>query len=304
MVEEVLKYLGCRERPDGIYVDCTTGTGGHSLAILEAAPQGRLICIDRDAHSLEVAKERLKQYRDRTQLLHGDYRQISEHLENLGTASVNGCLIDAGMSLYQVDSPDRGFSFRAASPLDMRYDQNQPLTASDLVNQLSQVELAELIRQFDEGWARRIASAIVTQRPITNTAQLAAIVAAAIPAKERRRKTHPATKTFAALRAAVNTEIGALQNGIINAANVLTIGGRLVVLGYSSLDDRIVKTAFRSLAARREWKPRPVGESQPSVPTLALFKVLTKKPLAPSTAEVRENPRARSAKLRALERCA
>ncbi|MCS6861137.1 MAG: 16S rRNA (cytosine(1402)-N(4))-methyltransferase RsmH [Abditibacteriales bacterium] len=303
MVEEVLSHLGCRERPDGTFVDCTTGTGGHSLAILEAAPQARLICLDRDARSLEVAKERLYAYRHRVQFRQGDYRQLPEHLENLGITEVDGCLIDAGMSLWQVDDPERGFSFRVAGPLDMRYDQSQPLTAADLVNRLSQVELADLIRHFtDERWARKIAAAIVAQRPITDTVTLAHIVAAAVPAPRRPQKRHPATKTFAALRAAVNEELDALRNGVLVAAKVLAVGGRLVVLTYSSHEDRTVKQTFRTLADFGGLKPRPEVPSHDSVPPLALFRILTKKPLVPSASEARQNPRARSAKLRALER--
>lgn len=303
MVEEVLTHLGCRERPNGTFVDCTTGTGGHSLAILEAAPQGQLICLDRDARSLEVAKERLKDHSHRVQFIQGDYRQLDQHLENLGITEVDGCLIDAGMSLWQVDDPERGFSFRAAGPLDMRYDQSQSLTAADLVNRLSQVELADLIRHFaDERWARKIAAAIVARRPITDTTTLARIVAASIPANRRPQKIHPATKTFAALRAAVNEEIDALRVGVLVAAGVLTVGGRLVVLTYSSHEDRTVKQTFRTLADSRGGKPRPGVPSHPSVPPLALFKVLTRKPIVPSVREARQNPRARSAKLRALER--
>jgi 16S rRNA (cytosine1402-N4)-methyltransferase len=303
MVEEVVTYLGCRERSAGTFVDCTTGTGGHSLAILQAAAQGRLICLDRDTRSLAVAKERLKEYGDRIYFVQGDYRQLDQHLEKLGITEVDGCLMDAGMSLWQVDDPERGFSFRAAGPLDMRYDQSQSLTAAELVNRLSQVELADLIRQFaDERWARRIAAAIVAQRPITDTAHLASIVAAAIPAKARPRNRHPATKTFAALRAAVNAELDALQNGVFVAARRLAVGGRLVVLTYSSNEDKVIKNTFRSLADPGGLKPRPGESLNASVPPLAHFKVLTKKPLAPSADEARQNPRARSAKLRALER--
>ncbi len=303
MVEEVLTCLGCRERPDGTFVDCTTGTGGHSLAILEAAPQARLICLDRDARSLEVAKERLQDHRHRVRFAQGDYRQLDQHLENLGITEVDGCLIDAGMSLWQVDDPERGFSFRVAGPLDMRYDQSQSLTAASLVNQLSPVELADLIRHFaDERWARKITAAIVARRPITDTATLASIVAASIPAKRRPQKIHPATKTFAALRAAVNEELDALRVGVLVAAGVLAVGGRLVVFTYSSHEDRTVKQTLRTLADSSDCKPRPEVPSHNSVPPLTLFKVLTKKPLVPSADEARQNPRARSAKLRALER--
>jgi 16S rRNA (cytosine1402-N4)-methyltransferase len=303
MVEEVVAYMRCRKsgaehtstittttktgdgpasgiaadaandelkaiQQDAVYLDATLGTAGHTLAILEADPDCRVIALDRDEDSMQIARQRLEaaQVAHRVTLVHGDFRHASEllrpFLENQKVATdgrpirhISGALIDAGMSLYQVTWAERGLSFRADAPLDMRYDRAQEVSAYDLVNRLSALELEDLLFKFsDERWARRIAANIVEQRrhqPIRTTAELASLVEAAIPAAVRHQsRVHPATKTFAALRLAVNDEFWALDQGVWSISSVLANAARLVVLTYSSNEDRTVKRTFRRLAGR------------------------------------------------------
>ena len=287
MGAEVLHWLN--PRPGTIVVDATVGTGGHSLLILPTLlPNGRLIALDRDREALEVAKTRLAAFDPQVTFVHGNYRNLPTILSRLGLTRVDGVLLDLGMSSFQVDRAERGFSFSHEGPLDMRMDTAQEVTASTLVNHLTADELATILEMFgEERFARRIARRLVETRrnePITTTAQLARLVASAVPSGLRPQRLHPATRTFQALRIAVNDEVGALEQCLSDLSTLLSPGGRAVTLSYHSLEDRLVKHRF-------------VQEMRDG-----LWTVLTKKPLRPIDDEVQRNPRARSAKLRAVER--
>ncbi len=279
---EVIKWLGIR--PDGTYVDATVGTGGHALEIARRLTTGRLVGIDRDAQALEQARERLKDYERQVTLVEANFSRIDEVARELRLPPIDGLVADLGVSTLQLDTGDRGFSFRQAAPLDMRMDRSSPLTADEIVNRWSERELADLLFHFgEEHDARRIARAIVRKRPIRDTEHLATVVAGARKAKGRQ-KLHPATKTFLALRIAVNREMEELGQFLLRAPATLSSGGRWVILSYHSLEDRQVKQAFRRLAAAGEMK------------------VLTKKPIMPSAEEIESNPRARSARMRVAEK--
>jgi len=291
MVTEVLEWL--RPRPGGCYLDATVGEGGHAEAILEASgPDGRVIGFDRDSHVLAVAGERLAGYGLRCTLVQGDYREMDERWPLLGVETVDGILLDLGLSSYQLDQPERGFSFRTDGPLDMRFDPSQGATAADLVARSSDEELGQWLREYgEERWARRIARAIVRHRerePLLTTQQLASVIERAVPPAARHGRIHPATRTFQALRIVVNRELDELGDALERLIARLTSGGRLCVLTYHSLEDRIVKHRFRAIAAAREGAASGLT-------------VLTKRPLRPSPEEIEANPRARSAKLRVIE---
>lgn len=294
MVDEVIEFLRVREVKKGVFLDMTVGTGGHALAILKANPKVEIIGIDRDAESLEVAAERLSDFADRVTLIHGDMRDSRRLLSQVGIDKVDGCLIDPGLSLWQVDSK-RGFGFLDDSPLDMRIDRSAKINAQTLLQTLSAKELEELFVQVGErrSDASRIAQAIVRERNrsggIPTAKALAELVARVKGWRERR--IHPATKVFLALRIAVNEEIEALKGGTFEGVHLLKRGGRLVVLTYHSLEDKAVKETFAVLA-----QPLKEGEKRP------LVRILTKDPLRPSLQERQQNPRARSCKLRAVER--
>ena len=293
MVTELLQRL--RPMAGGCYLDATVGEGGHAEAILEAsAPTGRVVGFDRDPHVLAVARERLAGYGARCQLLHGDYREMEQRLSSLGVELFDGILIDLGLSSYQLNQPERGFSFRAVGPLDMRFDPSQGLTAADLVAECSEGELCRWLQDFgEERWARRIARAIVQQRerePLLTTPQLVSVIEHAVPPAARYGRIHPATRTFQALRIVVNRELDGLAEALARWAARLAPGGRLCVLTYHSLEDRIVKHQFRALAEAA----RTAGG--------APLTVLTRRPLRPTPQEIESNPRARSAKLRVIER--
>ncbi len=283
LLEEVLFWL--RVEPGRVYVDGTVGLGGHSAAILErSAPDGFLVGFEWHAPSLAWAQERLKAYEGRFVLVRENFARVKEVLEELGRLPVDGLLLDLGVSSYLLEGSGRGFSFLRDEPLDMRMDDRLTVTAKDLVNQLSPLQLEELIRSFgEEKFARRIARAICEARrkaPIRTSKELAEIVAQAVP-RGREGKIHPATRTFQALRLAVNQELENLKRFLEAAPEVLRPGGRLVIISFHSLEDRLVKHALRADERLR---------------------VLTKKPVSPSSEEVLRNPRARSAKLRAAER--
>jgi len=293
MVTEVLEYL--RPRTDGCYLDATVGEGGHAEALLEAsAPTGRIFGVDRDPHALAVARERLAAYGPRCVLSHGDYREIEEWLPPLGVERLDGILLDLGLSSYQLDQPERGFSFRTEGPLDMRFDPSQGTTAADLVARWSEGELCRWLQEFgEERWARRIARAIVRtreQEPLLTTMQLASVIERAVPPAARYGRIHPATRTFQALRIAVNRELDGLGEALERLVDRLAPGGRLCVLTYHSLEDRVVKHRFRALAASAQ------GGTGRSVT------VLTRRPLRPTPEEIESNPKSRSAKFRAIER--
>ena len=301
MRNEVLDLFQCK--PGGIYVDATVGLGGHSQGILERIqPGGLLIGIDRDRESLDKAQVRLKPFSGSYRLLHDNFKNLSLILNNLATRPVDGILLDLGVSSYQLLSSERGFSFQSDEMLDMRMDRSQQWTAADLVNNISEAELADIIYRFgEERLSRRIAAAIVQERsraPITRCAQLADIISRAFRVRGHQ-GIHPATRTFQALRIAVNEELEGLEELLLEAFGFLRSGGRIVVIAFHSLEDRIVKRAFRKLAGQC------VCDAPPELctcPRQALACLLTHRPMTPSPEELAANPRARSARLRALER--
>ncbi len=282
LLQEVLEWL--RIRPDGIYVDATLGAAGHSEAIAERLQSGRLISLDQDAQALAIAQERLKKYGSKVSCVLSPFSRIAEVVRELGIPKVDGVLADLGVSSMQLDRPERGFSFREAGPLDMRMSDAGELTADEIVNRWPEKELADLLyREADEHDSRRIAKAVMRARPIRDTAHLATIVAGARK-QWGRQKLHPATKTFLALRIAVNRELEALGQFLSRTPATMNSGGRLVFLTYHSGEDRMVKEAFKE------------GERQ------GTLKILTKHVIRPSEEEERANPRSRSAKLRCAER--
>ena len=288
LVQEVMEFLA--PQPGQTLVDCTVGTGGHSLAILpRLLPNGRLLALDCDAQALERAQRRLAEFRPQVQMVHDHFSRLPEVLQHLGIPRVDGLLADVGISSLHVDQPERGFSFLQEGPLDMRMDQRLTTTAASLIQELSEEDLAHLLEAYgEERWARRIAQRIVSARtihPIQTTRQLARLVAEAIPSRATSRRIHPATRTFLALRIAVNRELDSLQTLLEVLPEVVVAGGRAVIITFHSLEDRLVKQAFRRGAHA------------------GLFKLLTKKPVRPSAQELVENPRSRSAKLRAVETC-
>ena len=282
LVGEVVEWL--RIRPEGTYVDSTAGTGGHSLEIARRLTTGKLVAMDRDPRALEVARERLKDFEAQVILVHSEFSRIGEVARELKLPPLDGVVADLGVSTLELDSPERGFSFRAAGPLDMRMNPESALTAEEIVNHWPEKELADLIyRKADERDSRRIARALVRARPIRDTAHLATVVAGVLKARGRQRL-HPATKTFLALRIAVNREEEELGQFLSWTPATLNSGGRWIVLSYHSLEDRLVKHEFQRLARHGS------------------FRVLTKKPIQPSEPEIQGNPRARSAKMRVIEK--
>ena len=282
MPSEVLDAL--QPRRGGLFVDCTLGLGGHTRAMLDAGAT-RVIGLDRDRSALTVATTRLAAFGGRVEFVHADYRQLGAVLDSRGVERVQGVLADLGVSSMQFDTEGRGFSFRRDEPLDMRMDQSTGPTAADLVNQAGEEELADAIYRFgEERYSRRISRALVAARPIATTGELAAVVRRAVPTKGWQR-IDPATRTFQALRIWVNGELDGLDRFVSDAADRLEPGGRLAVITFHSLEDRIVKHTMRGLAADAP----------------GAFRVLTRKPTVPSDAEIDANPRARSAKLRVGE---
>ncbi len=283
LLEEVLEWL--RIRPDGTYIDATLGAGGHSESIAKRLSSGRLISLDRDAQALELARERLKGFGEKVTLVQSPFSRIAEVARELGIPLVDGVLADLGVSSMQLDQAERGFSFREAAALDMRMDTaNDELTADEIVNRWSEKEIADLLyREADEHDSRRIAKAIVRARPVRDTAHLATTVAGARKQWGRQRL-HPATKTFLALRIAVNREMEELGQFLSRTPVTMNSGARWVVLSYHSREDRLVKHAFQE------------GERQ------GMLRVLTKHVIQPTEEEMMGNPRSRSAKLRCAER--
>ncbi len=282
----------------GFYVDGTLGAGGHARGILEACkPDGRLLGFDVDPQALALARETLAPYGQRARLMQASYDSLTERLREIGWNGVDGILLDLGLSSMQLDTPERGFSFQQDAPLDMRFDPASPTTAADLVNNLPQDELADLIyRNGEERASRRIARAIVKARPLQTTRQLAAVIETVLPRKGR---IHPATQTFQALRIAVNQELERVENVLPQAVAALKSDGRLAVISFHSLEDRIVKEYFR-----RESRDCICPPRQPvcTCGHKATLKEITRKPITPGEAEIAANPRARSAKLRIAEK--
>jgi 16S rRNA (cytosine1402-N4)-methyltransferase len=293
MRDEVVAWLA--PRPEGVYCDATVGYAGHARAILDASgPSGRLIGIDRDESALAASRTQLAPYADRVTLVHAPFSRVRAVLEQVGVLPVDGCLVDLGVSSPQLDRAERGFSFRQTGPLDMRMDPTQGETAADYLRRVDEGELEAVLRDFgEERYARRIARAIVEARgheDLSTTGALAALVARSVPRHEHRKD--PATRTFQALRIVVNDELAQLEHFLEDAPACLRPGGRLVVIAFHSLEDRLVKRRLKALAA---------GQGRPGDPP---FKILTKHVVVPSDAELASNPRARSAKLRAAERLA
>jgi 16S rRNA (cytosine1402-N4)-methyltransferase len=301
MVSEVLEGLNVRKK--GVYVDGTVGEGGHAQQILEhSGPEGFFIGLDRDETVLETARQRLEAYGQRVTLIHENYAHLGNVLSRFHITRVSGILLDLGYSSYQMDNPKRGFSFMSTERLDMRFDMSQTTTAYDLVNGLSREKLKELFRKFgEERWAGKIAALIAKERsmaPIETAYDLSRIVTRAIPSSSHR-GIHPATKIFQALRIAVNDELEHLQRFMKAFPEWLSESGRIVVISYHSLEDRIVKNAIKYWAARCRCPkelPRCMCEGNP------LVKILTPRPLSPSSEELTRNPRSRSAKMRVAER--
>lgn len=297
LLDAVLEAL--RPHPAACLIDGTIGAGGHSAAWLEAtAPAGRVLGFDRDAAAVQAAQARLAPFGERAVVVHASYAQMGEIAPPLGFAAVDAILLDLGFSSLQVEDAARGFSFRQDGPLDMRYDLRQPLTAADLVNGLSERELAALIARYGEDrYARRIARAIVRARPLASTVALAKVIAQAVPPSTE--KIHPATRTFQALRIAVNDELNELERALPQAVALLRSGGRLAVIGFHSLEDRIVKRFMRREAQDCLFPPR-----QPlcTCGHRATLRLITRRPIMADDEEIARNPRARSARLRVAER--
>jgi 16S rRNA (cytosine1402-N4)-methyltransferase len=303
MPVEALNALGTGK--GGLFVDATLGLGGHTELVLQASPLNRVIGFDRDAEAIALAKERLAEFGERFEAVHYDYRQVKTVLRKKGIESVAGILADLGVSSFQFDTPERGFSFRFSEadwPLDMRMDRTQALTAADLVNRSSERELADIIFEYgEERAARRIAKLIVAERaktPVKTTAQLASLVVRAVH-QQGHWKIHPATRTFQALRIAVNRELDGLDQFVADTVDLLEPGSRLVVITFHSLEDRIIKQAFRFQSGICACpSSQPVCQCE----AIKRVEVLTRKAVQPSEAEIADNPRARSAKLRACQK--
>ena len=288
--------------PDGIYVDGTMGGGGHSLEIAKRLTTGRLICIDQDPNAHEAAGKRLAEYKDRITFVRDNFGNIANILDSLGIEKIDGMLLDIGVSSHQLDEAERGFSYQQDAPLDMRMNPDRPFSAYDVVNGYDEDELDRVIFTYgEERWARRIAQFIVKERenkPIETTGELVDIIKKAVPKGARKDGPHPAKRTFQAIRIEVNGELEVLQRAIDDVAARLAVGGRLCIITFHSLEDRIVKEAFRKQENPCICPPQfPVcvcGKKR-------LGRVITRKPILPSKEELEENPRSRSAKLRVLE---
>ena len=301
LLEETIESLDIK--PDGTYVDGTLGGGGHSLEILKKLGEnGRLIGIDQDSDAIKFASERLKEYEDKIDIVHSNYSNIKTILSNLGIDKVDGILLDLGVSSYQLDNPDRGFTYREDTPLDMRMDRESSMTARDIINDYPEMELFKVIRDYGEDkFAKNIAKHIVKARsikPIETTGELNEIIKAAIPAKVRQNGGHPSKKTFQAIRIELNHELDVLENTLDDMIDLLNTGGRLSVITFHSLEDRIVKDIFR-----RNMNP---CTCPPEFPVCVCGKkskgkVITKKPIVPSEKELSDNKRAKSSKLRVFE---
>lgn len=302
LLDEVIRYLRCT--PGKFFVDGTVGGGGHARAILEkTAPDGRLIGIDWDEKALVKARSNLQSYEERLVLVQENFALIGPVLARLHIQAVDGILLDLGLSSFQVDEAARGFSFNLAGPLDMRMDTREKNTAAHLVNTLSEDKLAAIIRNFgEERWHRRIARHIVRARDeeaIETTDRLARVVYSSIPAGKRARQRHPATRTFQALRLAVNRELDHLQTFLQGALDWLKPGGRLAIVSFHSLEDRLVKQAFANWARSCRCPARsPICQCEGR----PLARLVNKKPVVPGKSEIQANPRARSGRLRVVEK--
>ena len=299
LLDEVLNALAVSAHPDGLFIDGTLGAGGHAAAILDAAPNSRLLGFDLDPRSLAIAEQSLAPYHERVTFVHGSHSTMGKVAPSKGFDAVDGILLDVGVSSMHVDEAERGFAFRVDGPLDMRFDPTSGMpTAADLVNGMLENELADIIYQYGEDRdSRRIARAIVAARPLTSTKQLSEVLEKAH--RGPREKIHPATRTFQALRIAVNDELGAIERTLPQAISLLKSGGRLAVISFHSLEDRIVKHYFRDEATDCICPPEQLlctCEHHASV------ELVSRKPITASEAELAQNPRSRSAKLRVVEK--
>ncbi len=301
LYSEVMEALNIR--PDGIYVDGTVGGGGHSSGICERlSSEGTLIAVDRDTAALKAASARLAEYGCKKKFIHANYSETGVIAEAAG-GKVSGILLDLGVSSFQLDNAERGFSYMHDAPMDMRMNEDDSFTAYDVVNGYSEKELTRIIREYgEEKWAARIAQFIVRERaeePIRTTGQLTEIIKAAIPAKARRTGPHPAKRTFQAIRIEVNDELGHLREAVSGLPDLLESGGRIAIITFHSLEDRIVKTEFERrldpCTCPKEFPVCVCGKK-------ADVRRVTRKPIIPSEEETESNPRARSAKLRVLEK--
>lgn len=302
LLEECLQLLDIK--PTGVYFDCTLGGGGHSEAIVgQLSESGLLVGLDQDEDALTAATTRLKKFGGKVRTVRSNFADLDKVAEELEIAAVDGLLFDLGISSYQVDQAQRGFSYQQEAQLDMRMDKRQETTAAQLVNELSAEELKRIISSYgEERWAARIAQFIVRSRvdePISTTTQLVDVIKRAIPAGARKAGPHPAKRTFQALRIAVNKELEVVEQAIAKGVQLLAPGGRIVVISFHSLEDRIVKQSFKQFAQQCKCPP--------GLPICACgarkeVRIITGKPITPSNSEVERNPRARSAKVRAAEK--
>ena len=299
MLDECIEALNIR--PEGIYVDCTLGGGGHSLEIAKRLTGGGLLIgVDQDANAIAHAGRVLEEHSERTKLVRGSFFDIKQILEDIGVMSADGFLADLGVSSHQLDEPSRGFSYMNDARLDMRMDESSEFSAADVINGYSEAELARIISAYgEERFARRIAALIVKRRPIQTTLELVSVIKQAIPARARESGQHPAKRTFQAVRIEVNSEIEPLGQAVEDMARLLVPGGRLAVISFHSLEDRAVKSKFREMeggcSCPREL-PRCVCNN------VRVLEVLTRKPITPGEVELASNHRARSAKLRVAAR--
>lgn len=302
LLDETIDSLNIKS--DGVYVDGTLGGGGHSLEICRRlGKNGRLIGIDRDMDAIRAAKDRLRDYADRVTIVHGNYQDIDSVLRGLSLSGVDGIVLDLGVSSYQLDNAERGFTYREDTPLDMRMDQSQSMTARDIVNNYSEQELYRVIRDYGEdGFAKNIAKHIVRRRqehPIETTGELNEIIKAAIPARVRQNTGHPSKKTFQAIRIELNRELEILEQSVDKMIELLNPNGRLCIITFHSLEDRIVKNIFR-----RNMNPCICPPEFPvcTCGRVSLGHVVTRKPIVPDEAELESNKRAKSSKLRVFEK--
>ncbi|WP_186671348.1 16S rRNA (cytosine(1402)-N(4))-methyltransferase RsmH [Sporosarcina sp. BP05] len=295
---------GLNIKNDGIYVDCTLGGAGHSVEIAKKlSPEGRLICFDQDITAIEVAKERLKDYLPQITFVHSNFRNLKSELAKIGISTVDGILYDLGVSSPQLDTAERGFSYNLDAPLDMRMDTDALLTAYDVVNDWSYEDLVRIFFRYgEEKFSKRVARKVEEARqqsPIQTTAELAELIKLSIPAATRRTGGHPAKRVFQAIRIAVNDELGAAEDSLTDAITVLNPGGRISVITFHSLEDRLCKTIFKEASSLPDLPP-----NLPVIPEgmEPILKLVTRKPIIPSEKEIEENKRARSAKLRIVEK--
>lgn len=302
MLHEAVEGLNIKS--DGIYVDCTLGGAGHSIEIAKKlSSEGRLICFDQDMTAIEVAKDRLKDYLPQVTFVHSNFRNLKTELESIGISAVDGILYDLGVSSPQLDTPERGFSYNLDAPLDMRMDTNAPLTAYEVVNDWPYEDLVRIFFRYgEEKFSKRVARKVEEARqqsPIQTTFELAELIKSSIPAATRRTGGHPAKRVFQAVRIAVNDELGAAEDSLTDAITLLNPGGRISIITFHSLEDRLCKTIFKEASSLPDLPP-----NLPVIPEgmEPILKLVTRKPIVPSEKEVEENKRARSAKLRIAEK--